>query len=995
MSAVRKTVTVLFCDLVGSTALADDADPEVVRERMRRYHAELRQILENHGGTVEKFIGDAVMAVFGLPQVHEDDALRAVRAAAEMRQAVEKLGLQVRIGVNTGTVVAGEGESLVTGDAVNVAARLEQAAALGEILLGEQTQRLAADAVRAEAVRPLSLKGKAAAVSAFRLLEVFPDVPAFGRRIDAPFVGRASELRELEAAFRQAVDERSCRLCTIVGPPGIGKSRLARELLERVDAQVLVGRCLPYGEGITYWPLAEMLGQLRSTVAEIVSGEHDAGAIAMRIDGAVGAARDVGAAEEIAWAFRKLFEALARERPLVVVVDDIHWAEPTLLDLLEYVASFAADAPLLLLSLARPDLFERRPSWASLRRNALVLSLEPLSDDESRTLAQRLVAARRVSDTAQEQLLETAEGNPLFVEQLVAMHAEDGERDLQIPPTIQALLAARIDRLEPDERNVVECAAVEGRTFHRSAVAELLAEHVRPALGSHLMALVRKEFIGPDRAHFPGDDGFRFGHILIRDAAYESLPKRLRGELHERYADWLERKAADRSAEFEEFVGYHLEQAYRYGLELGASEERLRKLGGRAGERLGVAGKRALDRVDLPAAENLLERALAVLPTDHRRRLEFNLARCDTIHGLGDLERAARLFEKLTAAASAACDAQIEWRARIALARIGLDTLKFGGDDADALARQAVDAFTELGDDTGLARAWELACHAANLPVDNDRIEKAIRLALRYAGRAGDARLVADMTFWFGWQMFWGRVPTREALAMCAELEASAATPLQRANALHWTAALKSLAGDARAQKDVALARSTYADVGLRVLHSRSLQTEGAVDLVHGDLAAAEAVLREADTQLEHAGESGYRCTVLALLASALCEQGRFDEAAAVTERSAAIAPDDDARNMALVSALRYRIAARQGLVDAAAQALSTFQSVDSPLINAEAFMLIARAKREMSDVAESQSMASRALADYEHKQVPAGVERAMAFLDDVARGSEALSERV
>jgi class 3 adenylate cyclase len=995
MSAVRKTVTVLFCDLVGSTALGDDADPEVVQERMQRYHAELRQILENHGGTVEKFIGDAVMAVFGLPQVHEDDALRAVRAAAEMRQAVERLGLQVRIGVNTGAVVASEGESLVTGDAVNVAARLEQAAPTGEILLGEQTQRLVADAVRGEAARPLSLKGKAAAVSAFRLLEVFPDVPAFTRRIDAPFIGRESEFGELEAALRQAVEERTCRLCTILGPPGIGKSRLARELLARVDAQVLVGRCLPYGEGITYWPLAEMLGQLPRTVAEIVSGEEDASAIATRIDGAVGTARDVGAAEEIAWAFRKLFEALARDSPLVTVVDDIHWAEPTLLDLLEYVASFAADAPLLLLCLARPDLFEQRPSWSTLRRGAVVLSLEPLSDDESRVLAQRLVARRPLSDAAQERLLNTAEGNPLFVEQLVAMHAEAGEGDLQIPPTIQALLAARIDHLEPDERSVVECAAVEGRSFHRSAVAELLAEHVRPALGSHLMALVRKEFIRPDRALFPGDDGFRFGHILIRDAAYESLPKRLRGELHERYADWLECKAADRSTEFEEFVGYHLEQAYHYGLELGASEERLRKLGGRAGEHLGVAGKRALDRADLPAAENLLGRALAVLPTDHPRRLEFNLARCDTIHGLGDLERAAKLFEELAAAAAAACDTQTQWRARIALARIGLVTLTFGSDDADALARQAVDAFTELGDDIGLARAWELACHAANFALDHDRIEKAIRLALTHARRAGDARLVADMMFWLGLAMFWGSVPTKEALAICAELEASAATPLQHAHALHWTAALKSLAGDTRAQQDVALARATYADVGLKVLHSRSLLTEAALDLVRGDPAAAEAVLRESDTELKQAGDSGYRCSALALLASALCEQGRFDEAAEATERSAAITPADDAANVALVSALRYRIAAHQGLGDAAAQALSTFKSLDDPLGNGEAFMLIAHAKREMGDLAAARSMASQALTEYERKQVPAGVERARALLDQVSPGTEALPESV
>ena len=495
-------MTVVFVDLSGSTALGERLDPEALRSVMRRYHAELRRILEYHGGTVEKFVGDAVMAVFGLPHVHEDDALRAVRAAAEMRDAVEALHLQVRIGVNTGDVVAGDGETLVTGDAVNVAARLEQVAAPGEILLGEQTHILVRDAVRVEPLEPLSLKGKAESVPALRLAEVLPDVPAFTRRIDSPFVGREPELRELEAAFRQSTDEGRCRLSTIVGPPGIGKSRLVREFLARADAQVLVGRCLPYGEGITYWPVVEILKQLPRTPAEIVDGDENADVIVARIAGAVGAARAVGAPEEIAWAFRKLLEALARERPLIVLVDDIHWAEPTMLDLLEYVVSFSQDTPMLILCLARPDLFERRPSWSNPRPNASLLALDPLSDREAHSLAERLVATRPLRDRSHVRLVEAAEGNPLFVEQLIAMHADSGGSELEIPPTIQALLAARIDRLEPAERSVIECASVEGRMFHRGAVAELLPEVARPDLGAHLIALVRKDPSGPTERSF-------------------------------------------------------------------------------------------------------------------------------------------------------------------------------------------------------------------------------------------------------------------------------------------------------------------------------------------------------------------------------------------------------------------------------------------------------------------------------------------------------------
>ena len=362
---VRKTVTIVFCDLVGSTALGERTDPEVLRELMSSYHATLRVILERHGGTVEKFVGDAAMAVFGIPTVHEDDAERAVRAAVEMREAVMELGLSVRMGISTGEVAAGTGETLVTGDAVNVAARFEQAAEPGEILIGAQTERLVSGLVRAEAIAPLQLKGKSDAVPAFRLIEVLPDVPAFTAPIDAPFVGRVEELAALRAACAQAVEERVPQLCTIVGPPGIGKSRIVREFLagERGRARVVIGRCLPYGEGITYWPLGEIVRQVggdqpRDAIAQIVGGTEGS-LVADRLAGAISLGPAGGSPEEISWAARKLVEALAQDGPLIAVVDDIHWAEPALLDLLEYVATFATGVPLLMLCTARPDCSRR------------------------------------------------------------------------------------------------------------------------------------------------------------------------------------------------------------------------------------------------------------------------------------------------------------------------------------------------------------------------------------------------------------------------------------------------------------------------------------------------------------------------------------------------------------------------------------------------------------------------------------------------------------
>ncbi|TMK80381.1 MAG: zinc-ribbon domain-containing protein, partial [Actinobacteria bacterium] len=482
---VRKTVTVVFCDVTGSTALGEQLDPESLRRVMARYFDEARTVLERHGGTVEKFIGDAVMAVFGVPVLHEDDALRAVRASIELRDVIRGLDLTVRIGVNTGEVVAGEGGTLVTGDAVNVAARLEQSAPAGNVLIGGKTYDLVQDAVFAEPLEPLSVKGKSEPVPAFRLVELLPEVPAFMRPVDAPFVGRSEELETLKEVLRQVVEERSCRLGTIVGPPGIGKSRLARELVALAgEARILVGRCLPYGEGITYWPLVEVVHEAAGSepearIRELVGGD-EADEVAARIAGAIGAGEAAGTPEETAWAFRRLFEALARERPLIVAVDDIHWAEPTMLDLLEYVLSFTSDAP-------------------TPRPVATLVTLQPLSEDESEDLVDRLLRKRELADHVRARIVEAAEGNPLFVEQLLAMIAEDGAADdaLAVPPTIQALLAARIDRLESEERSVIERASVEGRMFHRGAVAELLPEAGRPTVGTQLLCLIRKEFIRP------------------------------------------------------------------------------------------------------------------------------------------------------------------------------------------------------------------------------------------------------------------------------------------------------------------------------------------------------------------------------------------------------------------------------------------------------------------------------------------------------------------
>src|SRR5581483_9970765 len=536
----RKTVTVLFADVVGSTPLGEARDPEVVRSMMERYFEGMSTVIARHGGTVEKYIGDAVMAVFGVPSAHEDDALRAVRAAVEMRDALAELNrelpeaLAVRTGVNTGPVVVGEGRTLATGDAVNVAARLQQAAAPSEILVGEATHALVRDAVVAEPVGDLSLKGKTQDTAAWRLLAVLPDAPGRTRRFDTPLVGREDELAMLRQAFSRVVARRGCHLFTILGPAGVGKSRLAREFVGPAadEATVVVGRCLPYGEGITYWPLREIVRSLGGAASTL--GPSDAAIL----DAAVGDGRAAAGPEETALAFRRLVEQSARSKPLVLTFEDIHWAEPALLALVEHVADTTRDAPILLLCLARPELLDDHPGWGGGKLNATTILLDPLDAAVSESLLSKL-GGDAIPRETRRMITAVAEGNPLFLEEIVAMVVDEGAAPVA-PPSVQALLTARLELLPDAEREALAAAAVVGRFFSTEALAVLAGDDGVAALAG----LERKDLIRPNVGRLDRAD-YRFRHILIRDAAYESLPKARRAELHVRIADWLEQEAAE------------------------------------------------------------------------------------------------------------------------------------------------------------------------------------------------------------------------------------------------------------------------------------------------------------------------------------------------------------------------------------------------------------------------------------------------------------------
>src|SRR5437016_1648108 len=468
VSAHRKVVTVLFCDVVGSTALGESVDPEALQGRLAGDFGRMKGIVESHGGSVERVIGDAVMAVFGVPVVHEDDALRACRAAVEMRDALPALGVEGRIGVNTGEVLTGTEERLATGDAVNVAARLEQAAEAGEVLLGAQTLRLVAPAVEVGEERLLELKGKSEPVAAHPLLAV-QEAPE--RSHASRFIGRERELAKLVDAWERALAGPGCQLVTVVGDPGVGKSRLVAEALDSLDARVVRGRCLPYGEGITYWPVIEVVKQLAAQPSD------PAAAVAVR--SLLGESDQGTSADQIAWAFRKL---LVEQAPLVVVLDDIQWGEETFLDLVEAAALLTGDAPILLLCMARPELLERHPAWPG------TLRLEPLSDDEADQLIRE-----EVTGELHERIAHAAGGNPLFISEMLAMARE--QEDVEVPPTLKALLAARLDQLDEPERRVLERGSIEGELFHRGGVQALAPEE--PQVTARLTALVRRELVRP------------------------------------------------------------------------------------------------------------------------------------------------------------------------------------------------------------------------------------------------------------------------------------------------------------------------------------------------------------------------------------------------------------------------------------------------------------------------------------------------------------------
>jgi tetratricopeptide (TPR) repeat protein len=834
-----------------------------------------------------------------------------------------------------------------------------------------------------------------------RLVLVRPNARGFVSRFDSPMVGRERERRRLHDALEQAIADRSCQLFTILGTPGVGKSRLVREFVDDVAAEAVVarGRCLPYGEGITYWPVLEAIRDVAdlddadsasasvAKLAALLDEVEEADAVAQRLGEVIGLSDHVSSADESFTSVRTFFEALARRRPLVLVFDDIHWGEATFLDLVDHVAEWTHEAPLLLVCVARPELHEVRPQWGGGRPNATSVLLEPLSDAESVQLVENLSSSTELDEPTRQQIVEGAGGNPLFVEEMLALLLEDDRIGdvLEIPPTIQALLAERLDRLSDGERAAIEAAAVEGKVFHESSVAELLA--AGPArVSESLETLVRKELVRPDRPVFSGERAFAFRHLLIRDAAYGSTPKEARAALHEHHAGWLERKAQERTLELAEIVGYHLEQAVTYLHELGPPDDTTSTLGRRAAEYLGEAGRRAFLRSDATAGANLISRAVGLLSPDDPLRVEL-VPNFRVVQGLDDLGWADRVLTEAVEAAATSGDRRL---AAHALVQRGFLRLFMSPEvtpqELFEVSERSIAVFEELGDELGQARAWRLAAQAHYLARSAAGCAEASWRALEHARRARDAFEQREISEWLVISLLLGPTPIPAAFAGCSELlEEQWDDPLLHAEVLGGMAALAAMLG-----------RSTEANA-LITRGRRMMDDTGEwlwplsfwyayMSVWFGDPASAEQELRPAYETLKRIGETSHFSSITQTLSNAVYVQGRYDEAELLTEECERASSPNDVHSQILWRSTRAKVFARRDSFEVAEalarEAVFLAEASDFVLSHADALLDLAEVLHLAGRPGEARPAIEAAITLFEQKGNATGLARAQAELE-------------
>ena len=1022
VAEVRKTVTALFCDVAGSTELGRRLDAEVMRGVMEQYFAVVSRVLSRHGGTVEKFVGDAVMAVFGVPIAHEDDALRACRAATQMSEAVQELDrsvaqaqgvrLEVRIGIETGEAMVGDqsrGSTFASGTAVNTAARLQQASGPGECLIGPGCYRLVRDLAAVKDRPGLALKGIAGTVNAYFLLGVRE--PDGAGSVSAALVGRSRELALLGQAFDRAVNDRTCQLATVLGPAGMGKTRLAAEFMSSVSGQarVLRGRCVSYGEGLTYWPLVEAVRQAadlsgteteqqaRAALTGLLGDLPDATEVVERVAPVAGLGGVPGALEDTAWAVQRLLEVLAATRPVVLVVDDLHWAEVGLLDVVEGVCDWSRDAPILVAVFARPEFIDDHPGWGAGRVNSVTALLEPLGDGEVDALTGALLGGV-LPDDAADRVRASAGGNPLFVEQLLAMLVEDGVlrragprwvldgdvHKVQIPPTISALLTARLDRLSTEERAVLGPAAVIGQVFYRGAVSELSTVPV-DQVSVHIKTLLRKGLVRPTSSDLAGQDAIRFGHVLIRDAAYGALPKSVRADLHERFARWLDKQ--NRGQAVDDFVGSHLESAYQLRAELGALDEAARRLGQEAAERLAAAGQLML-AADDPAAIALLTRALALQPDEGQLRWSIQFDLVDGLLRDGNLIDAAEVAESIRVAAEAAGDLQWTTRARLATGRLGLYIASEGATELlRNEAQQALVVFGRLGDELGLGVAHECLADVAAMSGRVDALATENQLAAEHLTRAGRGRLAQALTL--GTPLFAMEFGSRPASLGLVEARRRVATAQGRLPRIYAWVAVSFFAAMLDRTEEERQAREHAEQLQVELRNSWTaawMMTHlGVAALACGRPADAAELFAGASAVHEATGAAGLLSTTAGYHAHALLLIGDQPEARRQVDRALETGSTDDVLTQGLARSALAWLTAVDGDDPAIVQghmtdALAALEPTDLVMDLAFVYAACAEAAQLLGDDKAARQHRQRAIDLYDTKEniVGAAVQRAL-----------------
>ena len=876
----RKLATALFVDLVDSTALVAGSDPEIVRRRVTGFFDRAAAHIDAYGGTVEKFAGDAVVAVFGVPVAHEDDAERAVRAAVAILETGDG-DLPVRIGIEAGEVVAETGDStFATGEALNVAARLQQCAEPGEILIGPTAYGLTAGRVTVEPVGNRSLRGLSDDVTVRRV--VCADRPR-GRPVNvaARYVGREEELELLHNVFSRVVRDRRAQLVTIFGDPGIGKSRLAQEFyagLERTT--VLTGRSLPFGEGIAYRPLAEMVQDAAGiseddTPEEAIEKLREAcssDAVADLLGLASGVLDSVSGGrrgQEIAWAAHEWATNLAEAQPLVLGFEDVHWSEEPLLDLVEHLADRIDDAPVLILCLARPELLDARPAWGGGRRRSITIELGPLPESETAELVDALVEGAELPGGLRDMLLEKTEGNPLFVEETIRMLVEQGEgAAVRIPDTLQALIAARIDALPPHSRSVLRHGALVGRVFWRGAIAEL-----DPGLDvdSALQDLADRQLVSREPlSTVSGEVAYRFRHVLIRDVAYGGLAKSVRATLHRSFAEWLRARSAD---ELVETRAFHLERAASLLAELeGRVPDDLRA---EAADALEHAGRRALEREANRRARRLLLRAIDLDPTLSRR---FYAARA--AWRMWELPAAAVEMEEVRALAAEAGDGTIEGLALVQLGEIMLNR-NAAVDQARRLGGQALEL---LADAQGDARseALTLLSSVGWWEGDLSSVERYTHEALEIAREAARPDLESLALVELA-AAHLARLELRRAEDVLSSASALADSS-GSLSAAAWAARIRGSILLRRGRFDEAAtafrtARDLFEEIGAASDAGRTQQLEGVAVWQGGDPDRAETIVREAVRVLLSLEERAKVIEAQRTLAELVLAKGHVEEA--------------------------------------------------------------------------------------------------------------------